>query len=124
MVKNQVTSEISYQVLTVVDQKSFMRIMDFKRFEFLVSFGCLVLLGYFAWTAFYGPRGYPYRELLEKRIAVLTTELNDISTQRHAIEARVTLMRPESIDPDMLDELARKTLDLAASNEVTVKLAN
>jgi cell division protein FtsB len=114
-------SEISYQVLTVINQKSLMRIIGFKRFEFLVSLGCLVLLGYFAWTAFYGPRGYPYRDQLEKRIAVLTTELDDISAQRKAIESRVALMRPESIDPDMLDELARKTLDLAASNELTIK---
>jgi cell division protein FtsB len=106
----------------VIDQKSLMRIMGFKRFEFLVSFGCLVLLGYFAWTAFYGPRGYPYRDQLAKRITVLETELDDISTERKVIETQVALMRPESIDPDMLDELARKTLDLAATNEIVVKL--
>ncbi len=101
-----------------------MRIIGFKRFEFLVSLGCLVLLGYFAWTAFYGPRGYPYRDQLNQHVATLAIEFDGIVAKRKAIETRVALMRPESIDPDMLDELARKTLDLSSSNELTVKLSN
>ncbi len=98
--------------------------MGFKRFEFLVSLACLVLLGYFAWTAFYGPRGYPYREQLNQHVATLKDEFDGIVAKHKAIETRVALMRPESMDPDMLDELARKTLDLAASNEITIKLSD
>ena len=101
-----------------------MFLFKFKRFEFLVSLGCLVLLGYFAWTAFYGPRGYPYRDQLNSHVSSLAAELDSIVMKRKSVETRVALMRPESIDPDMLDELARKTLDLASSSEVTVKLAN
>lgn len=100
-----------------------MRVLGFKRFEFLVSFSCLVAIGYFGWHGYYGPRGYPYRDQLNQHLLALTTELDGISTQRKAIETTVALMRPESIDPDMLDELARKNLDLSGKNEFTVKVS-
>jgi cell division protein FtsB len=98
-----------------------MRFGNFKRFEFLVSLGCLVMLGYFGWQGFYGPRGFPYRDQLQKHSDVLTKELHDITTQRKTIETRVALMRPESIDPDLLDELARRDLNMVKQNDIIVQ---
>jgi cell division protein FtsB len=98
-----------------------MRVGHLKRFEFLVSFGCLVMLGYFGWHAFYGTRGFPYREQLLKHSEMLTRELEGIATQRKTIETRVALMRPESIDPDLLDELARKDLNMVKQSDIIVQ---
>ena len=39
---------------------------------------------------------------------------------RGLLEARVALLRPESIDPDMLEEMARQMLGYVRSNEITV----
>ncbi len=47
-----------------------------------------------------------------------------IREERLALERKVSLMRPESIDPDMLDELARSTLDFGKRGELVVKLPN
>jgi cell division protein FtsB len=97
------------------------RIIGFKRFEVLVSFGCLVLLGYFGWHGFYGTRGYPYRDHLQQQTVVLSRDLDAIALQRKTKETRVALMRPESLDPDLLDELARKDLDMVGKNDIVVE---
>ena len=53
-------------------------------------------------------------------LELLKTESAEILRQRQAIEARVTLLRPESIDPDYVDELARKNLFLVKRTDVIV----
>lgn len=91
-----------------------------KRFDLLVTLGCLALLGYFAWHAWKGPRGYPYLDELTARTEALADELQQASSARVKLESRVALLRPESIDPDFLDQLAREVLDMRAANELVV----
>ncbi len=91
-----------------------------RRFDFVVTCVCCALLGYFAWHAWEGPRGYPYREGLEQKLAVLDAKYQDIKSKREAFERKVSLLRPESIDPDLLDELARSTLEVAKPNDLVV----
>jgi cell division protein FtsB len=93
----------------------------FKRLEVLVSFCCLAMLGYFGWYAFHGARGYPYRDRLVAQLEFTTQAASDMTRQRQTIEDRVKLMRPESIDPDLLDELARRVLYVGKSNDIIVK---
>ena len=101
-----------------------MQIFRNIRFEYAVSLGCFALLGYFAWHALEGPRGYAYRDKLELQLAKLNSEQEDLSKARLGLEAKVALMRPESVDPDMLDELARSQLQLTGPNELIVKYDN
>jgi cell division protein FtsB len=98
-----------------------MQFFGFKRFEYLVSIGGMLMLTYFFMQAFYGPRGLPYHKQLLQHTTSLQKDLGMISDQRKAIETRVALMRPESIDPDMLDELARKNLNLVKKTDIVVK---
>lgn len=92
--------------------------MHSRRFDISVSIVCLALLGYFAWHANKGPRGYGYQVSLEGKLALLQDEFNEIQRDRVRLEHKVGLMRPESLDPDMLDELARGSLETAAENEI------
>ena len=78
-----------------------------RRFDLVVTCVCCGLLGYFAWHAYKGPRGYPYREGLETRLAVLEEKHEGLKAQRAFMESKARLLRPGSIDPDLLDELAR-----------------
>jgi cell division protein FtsB len=98
-----------------------MQFAQFKKFEILVSFCCLAMLSYFMWHAFHGARGMPYRDQLVVQLAAITVEATDISTKRQSIESRVKLMRPESVDPDLLDELARRDLFMGKSTDIIVK---
>jgi cell division protein FtsB len=116
--------KIGYQALTVVSANHRMNILRFRRFDLVVSSGCVALLASFAWYAIAGNRGYEYRTGLELKMEALRVENTDLQGQRDVLEKRVRLMRPESIDLDMLDELAKTQLKMLRPNEVLVKLEN
>ncbi len=94
--------------------------MRSRRFDFVVTCVALVLLGYFVWHAWQGPRGYPFRDNLAVEANGLADKLAAIEGRRVTLENKVALMRPESIDPDLLDELVRSQLGLAAPGDVVV----
>ncbi len=92
--------------------------MQSRRFDFAVSLVCLTLLGYFAWHANKGPRGFGYQSGLEAQAALLQDEFDGIQQDRVRLEHKAGLLRPESLDPDMLDEMARAQLEVLAPNEI------
>lgn len=94
--------------------------MRISKFDSVVTCACLGLLGFFAWHAQEGPRGFVFREKLANQSRQLSEELAAIQKQRADFETRVALLRPESVDPDMLDEMARSTLDVAGRNDLIV----
>ncbi len=49
---------------------------------------------------------------------LLNGEFDNVQRQRIRLERKVALLRPESLDPDMLDEMARSQLEVAAPNEL------
>ena len=93
----------------------------FKRLELIVSLCCLSMLGYFGWYAAHGARGYGYREQLVAQLDTATKVATEFVAKRQLIEDRVKLMRPENVDPDLLDELARQALFIGNSNDIIVK---
>lgn len=95
-----------------------------RKFDLIVMIVCMSLLGYFGWHAYYGPRSFDHRDALEAKAAALQAKLTGIRDERQVLERKVTLMRPQSIDPDMLDELARSTLDFGKQNDLIIKLPN
>lgn len=90
------------------------------RFDLIVASLCLALLGYFTWHALEGPRSFDHRDQLVARANVLEADLARIKGAQAKFEARVQLMRPESIDPDMLDELARRGLQYVGSDDLII----
>jgi cell division protein FtsB len=73
--------------------------------------GVALLIGYFAVNAYNGNHGLKARQDLDLQIAQLTVELKALRTERANWERRVSLLKSENIDPDMLDERARALLD-------------
>jgi cell division protein FtsB len=101
-----------------------MQFLRFKRLEFLVSIGCLAMLSYFAWQAERGPRGFSYQKDLTEQLGKLKTQLEKIKSDHNMLEARVAELRPDAIDPDLLDEMARKNLGYASPAQIVVHLSN
>ena len=97
---------------------------QFKRFEFLVSLGCIVLLGYFVWQAQRGNRGVAYNQTIMSQVKKLSVDLEVAKAKHTALEDRVAELRPDSIDPDLLDEMARKSLNYGTSSEIIVHFRN
>jgi cell division protein FtsB len=78
-----------------------------------------LVIGYFGVNAFTGNHGLRARQDLDRQIAELNTELNALRTERANWERRVSLLRPESIDADLLDERARALLNYVDPRELT-----
>lgn len=81
---------------------------------------CCMLIGYFAYHAFYGGNGIIAAKRLKEHIAVLETDLLTSVKLRTSFEKKVALLRPESLDPDMVDEYARSILGMAHKNDVVI----
>jgi cell division protein FtsB len=71
------------------------------------------IVGYFGVNAYTGKYGLNARQELDQEIVALTSELERLKQERAEGERRVSLLRSDRVDPDMLDERARYQLDYA-----------
>jgi cell division protein FtsB len=88
----------------------------------LLPFCCLLVLGYFAFHAVEGDYGLFALDRLGDRVAALESELQAVRAERAGMEAHVALMRPESLDRDMIDERAREALNMADAKDIVIFL--
>ena len=90
--------------------------MRFTAFIFpLLACGAAVYFGYHLQT---GDHGLKARADLERRKDVLAGELEGLREVKGRLERDVSLLRPENLDPDMLDERARAILNLAHQDDL------
>ena len=87
----------------------------------LLAIAALVI-GYFGVNAYSGNHGLRAKQDLDQEIARLGGELETLRAERVKWERRVSLLKPESIDPDMLDERARVMLGYLDRRELTLIL--
>ena len=80
----------------------------------------IAALGYFGFHAMNGELGVVGRAMIERQVAELEGELQLLVAERQELAARVSLLRPERLDPDMLDERARLYLNLVHPDELVV----
>ena len=69
------------------------------------------MIGYFGGNAYTGRYGLNAQQELDQEIIALTSELARLKQERAEGEKRVSLLRSDRVDPDMLDEQARFQLD-------------
>lgn len=81
-----------------------------------------LFIGYFAVNAYSGNHGLRAKQELERQIVELTDELNRQKMERALWDRRVSLLRSDGLDPDMLNERARAELDYVDPHEVTLLL--
>ena len=63
-------------------------------------------LAYLAYHALHGDRGFLAWLILKQDLSETEMLRDDLARQRFELEHRVSLLRPESLDPDMLEERA------------------
>jgi cell division protein FtsB len=80
----------------------------------------IALTGYFAYHLVEGDRGLRawVRQTHELRVA--KENLAAVSAERAELEHRVSHMRPDHVDPDLLEAQVRKTLDLVRPDEIVI----
>jgi cell division protein FtsB len=84
--------------------------------------GAALLIGYFGVNAYTGARGLKANQDLAHQMSGLTAELAALKLERARWEHKVSLLRSDAIDPDLLDERARAMLDYAAPHDVIMVL--
>jgi cell division protein FtsB len=94
--------------------------MSRRGFDLIVCLGLACLIGYLSWHAINGERSFSQAERLGERIATREAERDEVRGERLALDARVALIRPESIDPDLLEELALVKRGFVRANDVVL----
>jgi cell division protein FtsB len=81
-----------------------------------------LFIGYFAANAFSGNLGLRAKQELDLQIVELSGELDRAKMERAQWDRRVSLLRSDRLDPDMLNERARAELNYVDPHEVTLLL--
>jgi len=92
--------------------------IQWRRIGFAALNVCL--MAYFGYNVIVGDRGLLSKWRLADEVAQLEQKFDGLKQRRALIEQKVSLVRPESLDPDMLDERARIILNLAHPNDITI----
>lgn len=79
-----------------------------------------VLLLFFAFHALNGNYGLYAFVREQYRVTTLKQKLDAVRLERETLEHRVQLLRDGSLDSDLLDEQARRTLGVTGKDEVII----
>jgi cell division protein FtsB len=78
------------------------------------------VVGYFIYHTVQGDRGWLSMVRLQQQVQLAEDNLSQLQKDRQQLEHRVQLMRPESMDPDLLDEKSRELLDYSKPGDVII----
>lgn len=85
-----------------------------------VSLVCLGLIGYFAFHTVNGEHGLRALRRLSGEEVSLTADLERLQRKRTALAHRVSLLKGNAIDPDLVEERAKLMLNLAHPDDIVV----
>lgn len=94
--------------------------MSGRTLNTLVSCVGAFLVAYFLYHTVQGERGWLEMSRLRKEVLVAQDNLSHLRKERQALERRVKLMSPDTLDPDLLDEKSREMLDYSKSGDIVV----
>lgn len=78
------------------------------------------VVGYFAYHSLEGERGLFAFVRLTEQIREARAHLDELQAERQALDRRVSLLRPEHLDRDMLEERARLLLNYTRPDEIVI----
>jgi cell division protein FtsB len=92
------------------------------RRQYLLAVVGLGLVAYFGYHAVSGSHGLLAWRAVSAELAGQQRELDAARAERLALERKVERLRPESLDPDLIDELARRQLSFVEPLDVLILL--
>jgi cell division protein FtsB len=93
--------------------RSFFGALVFPALAFAVT-------AYFGYHLVYGPRGYHAYSDVQATLALHQQQLASAKDARVRLQHRITLLEPGSVDPDLVEELARTQLMDGAPGQVAI----
>ena len=89
---------------------------------FLPTALLVLLIVYFAMSAFTGDRGLLSSNLRDETLVARTRELAQVRSQRQDLERRALLLRDTSLSRDLLEERARSLLGFADPRDYVIRM--
>ena len=80
----------------------------------------LTAVVYFAYHTVQGDRGLLAWWRLNQEIKQAEDSLGQLQTERDNLDRRARLLRPDHLDPDMLEERARMMLNLGRDDDIII----
>lgn len=80
------------------------------------------VVAYFAYHTVHGDRGLVALTHLQSEVARAQSTLDQVRAEREELERRTRLLRPDSLDPDLLDERARAVLNQSHPDDLIILL--
>ena len=80
----------------------------------------MALTGYFAYNLVAGDRGFEAWIRLSRQLKAERTNLEQVRAEHATLAQKVADLRPDHLDPDLLDERVRTVLNLVAPDEVVI----
>ena len=81
---------------------------------------CAAAVAYFGYYTICGTRGLLALTDARARLSVAQEQLAGITDERKRLEHRIELLKPGSVDPDLVEELARQQLLGSAPGQIAV----
>lgn len=81
-------------------------------------------LAYFTYHAMEGDRGVLAWIRLEQELTQTKAARAELLVERLGLERRVSLLRPDHLDPDMLEERARAVLNYGHADDLMIFMSN
>ena len=80
----------------------------------------IALTGYFSYNLVIGERGFLAWRRLSGELQVEDARLAALEAEKKDLSRRVSDLSPDHLDPDLLDERVRATLNLVAPSELVI----
>jgi cell division protein FtsB len=95
------------------------RRLERRHWLVLLAYGIAIYFGYHALS---GSRGLLAWQELTRELEATQRELAQVRAERRELEHKVSRLRSESLDPDLVDEVARRNLSLVDPLDVIILL--
>lgn len=79
-----------------------------------------ILVVYFSFHMVQGNHGLIAYLGLQAKVTEAEARYADVHAERLLMDQRVSLLRPDNLDPDMLEERARTVLDFVHADEIVI----
>ena len=80
----------------------------------------IALTGYFVYNLIEGDRGLIRWLSLTREIRAENANLEAVRAQREALDLKISDLKPDHLDPDLLDERIRATLNLVSPDDIVI----
>ncbi|MFY8094436.1 MAG: FtsB family cell division protein [Niveispirillum sp.] len=80
------------------------------------------VVAYFAYHTVHGDRGLVALTHLQSEVARAQSTLDQVRGEREEMERRASLLRPDNLDPDLLEERARDVLNQSHPDDLVILL--